>query len=207
MEKDYSMEIEDLQKQMKEMHSMLQHFMPSNHCENMPDESFKRIHPAYNMHLDSRLNDKMDEMNSLTKQNNCSGLVTYLGVYSSGNCQSNWIRNNVNIDNYLTLIENHTAEKVLNCIGNNARLSILLAILRRPMSVTELVSACNLNTTGQAYHHMKPLLAADLIIEDEHNKGIYLVQPHKVQGIIMLLAGISDMVDETYTKGIWDEQE
>ena len=71
------------------------------------------------------------------------------------------------------------------------------------MSVTELVAECHLNSTGQAYHHMKPLLAADLITEDEqnNNKGIYIIQPHRVQGIIMLLTGICDMVDETFTKG------
>ena len=75
------------------------------------------------------------------------------------------------------------------------------------MSVAELVSECGLNSTGHAYHHMKPLLAADLIVEDQknNNKGIYVVQPHKVQGIIMLLAGICDMVDETFTKGNWEE--
>ncbi|MBR5421833.1 MAG: hypothetical protein IK115_11870 [Lachnospiraceae bacterium] len=64
---------------------------------------------------------------------------------------------------------------------------------------------CHLNSTGQAYHHMKPLLAADLIKED--TKGIYIVQPYKVQGIIMLLAGISDMYDETYARSNWDNME
>ena len=54
---------------------------------------------------------------------------------------------------------------------------------------------------------MKPLLAADIIAEDKNKKGVYIVQPHKVQGIIMLLAGISDMVDETYTKGTWEISE
>ena len=51
---------------------------------------------------------------------------------------------------------------------------------------------------------MKPLLAADLIAEDKQQKGVYIVQPHKVQGIIMLLAGINDMVDETYSQGTWE---
>ena len=54
---------------------------------------------------------------------------------------------------------------------------------------------------------MKPLLAADLVVEDEQQKGVYIIQPHKVQGIIMLLAGISDMVDETYTQGTWEDPE
>lgn len=54
---------------------------------------------------------------------------------------------------------------------------------------------------------MKPLLAADIIVEDKQQKGLYIVQPHRVQGIVMLLAGISDMVDETYTQGIWKTDE
>ena len=95
---------------------------------------------------------------------------------------------------------------MLNCIGSSDRLNILLALLRKPMSVAEIVSECGLNSTGQAYHHMKPLLAADLIVEDVNNKGVYVVQPHKVQGIIMLLAGICDLVDETYSKGTWDNE-
>ena len=43
--------------------------------------------------------------------------------------------------------------------------------------------------------------------EDEQQKGVYVIQPHKVQGIIMLLAGISDMVDETYTQRAWEATE
>ena len=160
-----------------------------------------------NMHPDERLSEKMEELCALTDERNITGLITYLGVFSSGNRQSNWIRNEVNTDNLLELVENNIAAKVLNCLGNSDRLNILLAILKKPMSVAELVSECGLNSTGQAYHHMKPLLAADLIVEDQknNNKGIYVVQPHKVQGIIMLLAGICDMVDETFTKGNWEE--
>ena len=51
------------------------------------------------------------------------------------------------------------------------------------------------------------LLAADIVAEDGQKKGVYVIQPHKVQGIIMLLAGISDMVDETYTQGTWETDE
>ncbi len=132
-------------------------------------------------------------------------MITYFGVFASGGRQSNWIRNQVSTDTLLPLIENRTAEKVRYCIGNTDRLNILLAIIKKPLPVAEVVEVCHLNSTGQAYHHMKPLLAADLIVEDANNKGIYIVQPHKVQGIIMLLAGIADMVDETYTKDTWDE--
>lgn len=74
-------------------------------------------------------------------------------------------------------------------------------ILRSPKTVASLVEEHGFSSTGQVYHHMKPLLAADIITEDKQQKGVYIVQPHKVQGIIMLLAGISDLADETYTKG------
>lgn len=93
------------------------------------------------------------------------------------------------------------------CIGNPNRLAILLEILRGPKSVAALVEKCGFGSTGQVYHHMKPLLAADIVVEDEHQKGFYVIQPHKVQGVIMLLTGISDMVDETFTKGTWNDAE
>jgi hypothetical protein len=50
------------------------------------------------------------------------------------------------------------------------------------------------------------LVAADLVVEDNKNKGkgVYVIQPHRVQGIIMLLAGISDMLDPQYTYGNWE---
>ena len=70
--------------------------------------------------------------------------------------------------------------------------------------MASLVEECDFGSTGQVYHHMKPLLAADIVVEDEKQKGVYVIQPNRVQGVIMLLAGISDMVDETYTQGTWE---
>lgn len=154
-----------------------------------------------NIHPDKRLDDKLSELCQKTKDKGNSGFVSHMGIFYSNNRQHNWVSSDINIDDLMNLIESKMAEKVLSCIGNSDRLNILLAILKRPMSVAELINECNFNTTGQAYHHMKPLLAADLIVEDSNNKGIYVVQPHKVQGIIMLLAGIRDMLDETYSKG------
>ena len=102
-------------------------------------------------------------------------------------------------------IESNAAAKVLTCIGNNDRLNMLLALLRIPRTAAQLVEECGYNTTGQVYHHLKPLLAADLVKEDDKNRGCYVIQPHRVQGIIMLLAGISDMLDTSYTQGDWEQ--
>jgi len=204
MERNYAAEIDNLKTEVTEIKSLLQAFL-QNGDKADADKPLSKVRQMKNMHPDSRLSEKMEELCTLTEERNTTGLITYLGVFASGNRQSNWIRNEVDTNDLLQLVEDNTATKVLNCLGNRDRLNILLAILKKPMSVAELVSTCGLNSTGQAYHHMKPLLAADLIVEDEHNKGIYAVQPHKVQGIIMLLAGICDMTDETFTKGSWEE--
>ena len=52
--------------------------------------------------------------------------------------------------------------------------------------------------------HCKPCPAdIDIALVNKYY-DLYVAQQHKVQGIIMLLAGIADMVDETYTKGCWE---
>lgn len=234
MERDYGEEIDALQKEMSEIKTLLQELVQqgagvsgkprSTSCtakgaaeQKTANEKAETagvrqegrigdVAVISDMHPDKRLSGQMEELCSRAGEQGISGLINYMGVFASGGRQSNWIRHQVNTDMLLELIENHTAEKVLGCIGNSARLEILLAILRKPRTVAELVTVCGLNSTGQAYHHMKPLLAADLIAEDDASggKGVYIVRPHKVQGIIMLLAGISDMVDETYTKGSWE---
>ena len=133
------------------------------------------------------------------------GQVAYLGVFATGGLQVSWQRDGVPTDNLLSLIESRMAHKVLACVGNSDRLNLLLALLRQPMTVAELVEKLGCNTTGQVYHHLKPLIAADLVIPARGEaKGTYTVQPHRVQGIIMLLAGIHDLVDIEHTRGTWE---
>lgn len=211
MERDYGKEIDYLKGQMEnfqntvspqldELRAMVMELLP-----NKPStEKLKKVHVMHGMHPDSRLSEMMEDLCYKTEKKDVNGLVTYLGVYSSGGRQSNWIRNAVPADELLSIIESGVASKVLACIGNANRLAILLEILRGPKTVAALVEECNFGSTGQVYHHMKPLLAADIVVEDEKQKGVYVIQPHRVQGVIMLLAGISDMVDETYTQGTWE---
>lgn len=213
MERNYGKEIDDLKEQMENLQNTVSSQLGELQdmvTELLPDKpkpsakKLKRVHVMHGMHPDSRLSEQMEELCYKTEEKGVSGLVTYLGVYNSGGRQSNWIRNGIPADGLLSLIESGVAGKVLACIGNSNRLVMLLEILRGPKTVTSLVEKCGFGSTGQVYHHMKPLLAADIVVEDEQQKGVYVIQPHKVQGIVMLLAGISDMVDETYTQGIWE---
>lgn len=213
MERNYGEEIDALKEQLENLQSMAASQLDELRTmvmELVPDKSstekLKRVHVMHGMHPDSRLSEQMEELCYKTEEKGVSGLVTYLGVYNSSGRQSNWIKKGVYADDLLALIESGVAGKVLACIGNSNRLEMLLEILRGPKTVAALVEKCGFGSTGQVYHHMKPLLAADIVVEDEKQKGVYVIQPHKVQGIIMLLAGISDMVDETYTQGVWETE-
>lgn len=198
MSRDFGQEIDALRKDLEALRALI----PAQAKTAPKKGAGERHHPT---HPDSRLDSLMEELETGFEEAGKTGLVTYLGVYASGGRQSSWIKSRVCTDDLLGLIVNNTAEKVLRCIGSSDRLNILLSILKKPRTVAELVSECGFSSTGQVYHHMKPLLAADLITESESDgKGVYIFQPHKVQGIIMLLAGVCDLVDETYTKGTWE---
>lgn len=201
MERDYSKELDALQEQIKELRGMLERVIPAKEAA----VKMNRVHIMQNMHPDERVSALMEELCCKTEETSADGLLSYMGIYNSGGRQSNWIRHMVCANNLFALVKKGIANKVLACIGSGNRLEILLEILRAPKTVAALTEQCGFGSTGQVYHHMKALLAADLIVEDEQQKGVYMVPHHKVQGVIMLLAGISDMVDETYTSSTWDE--
>ena len=205
MERNLAAELDALKQQMADMQSALQQLIPVPACAtDAPKPTVGHVEKMVHMHPDERISSIMSDLEDHCGQADATGCITYLGVFASGGRQSNWVRHNLNTDTLLPLIENRTAEKVLACVGSNDRLNMLLAILRKPRTVAELVSDCGYSSTGQVYHHLKPLLTADLVAEDKHQRGSYIIQPHRVQGLIMLLAGIADLVDGTYTQGTMD---
>lgn len=206
MEHDYSMDIENLKKEVEDLKALFMEFTKYRDDIDSEDEDIdlKNVHPMNKMHPDPKLSSIMNRLCKLTDKENRTGSITYLGVFTSGGRQSNWIQNETNTDDLLKLIENKSASVVLQSIGNNDRLNLLLALLRTPMTVAMLVEKCGFNSTGQVYHHLKPLILADIVFEDEQaERGVYAVKPHRVQGIIMLLAGIADLVDIKYSQGNW----
>ncbi|MBQ2952976.1 MAG: winged helix-turn-helix transcriptional regulator [Clostridia bacterium] len=210
MERNFTEEIDALQQQLAGLQEGMQQLMKTiaPHLPSCamggPNPTIGHVEVMENMHPNPHLAAVMNDLQSSCGENGSTGRITYLGVFASGGRQSNWIRHDLNTDTLLPLIENRTAEKVLACVGSNDRLNMLLAILRKPRTVAELVSDCGYSSTGQVYHHLKPLIAADLVAEDEHRRGSYVIRPHRVQGVIMLLAGIADLVDGTFTQGAVD---
>ena len=191
--RDYEKELDSLAKQIEELKKEI-----SGKTVGKPyTEVRDNVEVMHNMHPDGRLSELMEELCEKTDEAGSTGYIAYMGVFASGGRQSSWIKSAVPTDELLNLVEEGAAGRILACIGSATRLSILLEILRGPKTVIELTGKCNLGSVGQAYHHMKPLLAADLIVESADDRGRYIIQPHRVQGIIMLLAGISDMIDST----------
>lgn len=192
MDRDFGAELDEIKAELKKLKEF---YMRSSSKAEEGRKNWKRVEPIRNMHPDSRLSGMMTEMCTHAEESGASGLVTYMGVFSSGGRQANWIKNEVNADDLLRAVEDRTPERVLACVGSNERLNILIALLKKPMTVAEIVKKCGFGSTGQAYHHMKPLLAAGIIAEGEEGagKGVYVVRFDKVRGIIMLLAGICEL--------------
>jgi len=199
-ERNYGAEIDALRKDINEIKEILKGKTDED-SENSssPGQIVEKIR---DMTDDTVLNSLMERIQDECEKDGSTGRVVYTGVFASGGRQSNWI-GQYNTDRLLELIENRTAEKVLACIGSGDKLNILSALLRKPMTVAQMVSEGGFSSTGQVYHHLNALIAADLVKEDleNNNKGVYIVAPYRVQGIIMLLSGISDMLATTYTTG------
>jgi DNA-binding transcriptional ArsR family regulator len=211
MEHDYGKEISELRESFADLKKLLDELISnerSKRSDAVADAPHKRgsIEAMKNMHPDPRLGSIMEELCSLADSDGETGRITYLGVYASGGRQSNWICNQLSTNTLLPLIESGAAAKVLSCIGNSNRLNMLLAILKKPSSVAQLTETLGFGSSGQVYHHLGPLLSADLVKEDEQKRGQYVVVPYRVQGIIMILAGINDLLDPQYSFGNWETQ-
>jgi DNA-binding transcriptional ArsR family regulator len=178
------------------------HRIPLPHTAPHPSEAGKEVLAPEGR---AQLDELRDQLVDYTAAHQGSGALAYAGTFCSGDEQTTrqliWATS-ISTDELLKLNDNRMVEKVLASVGNHQRLAILLLLLQKPLTVNQLVEASGANTTGQIYHHLKPLVAADTIQEDH---GVYAVIPHRVQGIIMLLAGVWDLIDNRYTSGTWDE--
>lgn len=192
MERDYGSELDDIREEMHELRASLADLYLDASRDAGPRQRIKEI-PS--LHGDEYVNTRMRELGTESEEKGLSGAVEYIGVYASGGNQNNWIGKR-STDVLLALIENESAGHILASIGSNERLHMLLALLKQPMSVAALVRECGYNSTGQVYHHLKPLIASGIVREADNGKGVYCIRNRRVQGLIMLLCGIADLVDQ-----------
>jgi DNA gyrase subunit B len=202
MDRDFGTEIDSLKEELQQIRKM----MLRSHLPKTEPKTPKEGKDVLTPEGREQLNDLRNQLIAYAEDHHETGAIAYTGTFSSGSgestMQSIWVAA-VQTDYLLALNDNRMVEKVLTSVGNSQRLAIVLALLKKPMTVNELIEVIGFNSTGQAYHHLKPLVSADIIKEE---KGVYAVIPHRVQGIIMLLAGVWDLIDTRYTSGNWEEQ-
>ena len=194
-------EIDGLRDQIEEVKQLLSTPSPTEKPDQVAQVG--HVQKMHNMHSDLSLMAIMDRLENTCGEKGSSGCIAYLGVFASGGRQSNWIENEIDTDELLNLVQDGTAATVLSCIGSQDRMKVLMSLLDQPKTAAQLVESCGFNTTGQVYHHLKMLTNVDIVYSD---RDLYVVRPHRIQGIIMLLAGIRNLIGSEYTKGSWTEQ-
>lgn len=121
------------------------------------------------------------------------GGIFYSGQYRGDNRSYRWEPQERRADQLLNLDGDKVA-KVLAALGHKQRLDILRSVLKEPLSGSELVERLNMGTTGQLYHHIKALLGADLLVQEERG-GLYSLPSHRALPLLLLLAATSDLLD------------
>ncbi len=173
MNRDLSSEIDELKKQMAELHQLVQHMV----LERKPAANLSLADPIYE--------------DSIMKDPDSSS------VFYSGHVQLNgqglrWAPQERRMQELLGLNSEKVA-KVLAALGNKQRLDILRTVLNEPLTGAELVDRLNMGTTGQLYHHLKALIGANLLVQEPG--GRYGFPMHRCLPFLLLLAAVSDLLD------------
>jgi len=193
MERNYGVEIDELIKDIAEIKELLKpgkkQFITEAITEKMPPESQAAI----------------DELVKFAeKSGSQTGVISYHGFVELGGRGSYWGAAKRTVSDYMAMPADKISV-VLSSLGNQQRWEILCALLNKPMTVAQIVEEFDMKTSGKAYHHLNNLIAADLLEEvKDADKGTYAVKGHRVQGIIMLMAGVSDLINARYSNGEWE---
>lgn len=198
MEHDYSAEINQLKEEITQIKKMvIRGQIPRKRKITGTEVLDKQGYEA--------LDQVEQQLIAFTDISGASGALAYAGTFIGGDLeaqsQSMW-SSSLPTEELMHLNDNHLVEKVLSSVGNSQRMAILLELLKKPRTAIQLIEVLGFNSTGQIYHHLKPLLSADIIQEA---KGVYAVIPYRVQGIIMLLAGVHDLIDSQFSTGTWED--
>ncbi|NHN28577.1 ArsR family transcriptional regulator [Paenibacillus sp. S3N08] len=145
----------------------------------------------------------MDDLTPDKEQN--EGNIYYSGQYRNGHIKYKWDAKEQPIRGLLNL-DGEKMAKILSALGNKQRLDILRSVIKGPVAGTELVEKLNMGTTGQLYHHIKALMGADLLVQEERG-GSYSLPSHRVLPVLLLLAASSELADTTTYMDMADARE
>lgn len=155
--------------------------------------------------VNQRTNSKVEEAKTAERKNavliemkeedSDKGNLFYSGLYRGDKWQCRWEPQGRSVDQLLDLDGDKVA-KVLAALGHKQRIDILRSVLKEPLTGAQLVERLNMGTTGQLYHHIKALLGADLLVQEERG-GLYSLPSHRALPLLLLLAASSDLLDTT----------
>lgn len=171
--RDYGTELDALKAQMNQLGQLVQQLLKRDAQEHSP-------------------------INTSTKEAPASaelGRLFYSGQYRGENASYRWEPQDKQVSQLL-LLDGDKSAKVLGALAHKQRLDILRLVLQEPLTGPELVERLNMGTTGQLYHHMKALVGADLLVQEERG-GTYAIPGHRVLPLLLLFAATSDLMDTT----------
>ncbi|TYP68074.1 ATP-binding protein [Paenibacillus methanolicus] len=174
--RDYGSELDQLHRQVAELAQALRRMVPPT-MEEMQGQ------PAGTMPI------------GLEFGTNGAGGIAYAGRYEGLEPPLRWETQEQSAEQLLG-IDGEKAAKVLGAIGHKQRLDILLSALRGPIAGGELLERLGMGTTGQLYHHIKPLVGANLLQQEERG-GRYSVPSNRVLPLLLLLAAANELLDSS----------
>lgn len=121
------------------------------------------------------------------------GSLFYSGQYRGDQARFRWEPQEKNVSQLLQL-DGDKAAKILGALAHKQRLDILRSVLQEPLTGPELVERLNMGTTGQLYHHIKALVGANLLSQEERG-GTYTIPENRALPLLLLLAAASDLMD------------
>jgi DNA-binding transcriptional ArsR family regulator len=189
MDRNYGIEIDELKKDIAEIKELLTLRKEPNRGKSggWSPESEKSIEEVKDM---------------AARTGNNLGAIFYKGFFESAGREAKWKL--VDGINDLMEMPQDKLSVVLSSLGNQQRWEILCALLKKPMTVAQIVEMFDMKTSGKAYHHLNNLIAADLLEEDKNaEKGTYAVKGHRVSGIILIMTGVHQLTDARYSNGEW----
>lgn len=179
MERNYGQEIDELKSQLNELQHFLTRRLGGSHSGNESGAG-----PAGSGVLSAVPN---------TDDEDQAGTIYYAGRYRGEQHSYRWEPQERQVRGLLDL-DGDKAAKILAALGSKQRLDILRAVSGGPLTGAELVERLQMGTTGQLYHHVKPLLGANLLVQEERG-GKYALPGQRALPLLLLLAAAADLLD------------
>ncbi len=138
-----------------------------------------------------------EELASAARASDSAGILSYSGYYErsgpEGRGRALWVDERRTTDELFSQDDERVA-RLLSALGHRQRAAIIRELLGGPASATELVERLGMGTTGQVYHHLNALLAADLVTQIE--RGRYRLRGRRIPALMLLMAGVRDLLHD-----------